>query len=172
TVTVVNGMSASVNAAFFGGNTSSSPVISQQPQSATVSIGSTATFNVVALGDNLSYQWWSQPPGASSFSPISGAVSNTYTTPPVSLTDGGTQFKCVVTNSFGSATSSTATLSILAPVSIAVTPSNPTILPGGTQSLVATATYPGGGTQDITSQVTWSSLNTAVATVSSSGAVT
>ncbi|MGD1211782.1 MAG: DUF4082 domain-containing protein, partial [Candidatus Acidiferrales bacterium] len=172
TVTVVNGMSASTNAAFFGGSASSSPTISQQPQNATVSLGSTATFSVVALGNNLTYQWWSQPPGASSFSQIGGAVSNTYTTPAVSLPDGGTQFKCVVTNSLGSVTSNIVTLSLLAPASIAVTPSNPTILPEGTQSLVATATYPGGGTQNISSQVTWSSLSTGVATVSSSGVVT
>jgi uncharacterized protein YjdB len=43
---------------------------------------------------------------------------------------------------------------------------------GGTSQFTATATMAGGATQDVTSQATWQSSNTAVATVSSAGVVT
>jgi uncharacterized protein YjdB len=71
----------------------------------------------------------------------------------------------------GSVTGTT-TLTVPALSSIAVTPSSPTILPGATQQMTATGTYQGGGTQNISSQVTWSSGTTSVATVSSGGVVT
>jgi uncharacterized protein YjdB len=64
-------------------------------------------------------------------------------------------------------TVSSATLS-----SISITPANPGISPQGTQQFAATGTFADGTTQDITSQVTWISSNTSVATVSSSGLVT
>src|SRR6202030_1973979 len=53
-----------------------------------------------------------------------------------------------------------------------VTPANPTVVPGGTQALTATANYSGGGTQNVTGQVTWSCGTPSVATVGSSGVVT
>jgi hypothetical protein len=53
--------------------------------------------------------------------------------------------------------------------SIAITPANPTVQAGTTEPFTATGTYSNSSTQNITSQVTWSSSNTAVATVSSSG---
>ena len=56
--------------------------------------------------------------------------------------------------------------------SIAVTPANPTIAVGATQQFTATGTYTDGSTKDITSQVTWSSSNTGVATINSSGLAT
>src|SRR5262249_32916549 len=56
--------------------------------------------------------------------------------------------------------------------SIAVTPSNPTVTVGGTQQFTATGTYSDGSTQNLTSQVTWASSNTAAATINSSGLAT
>ena len=56
--------------------------------------------------------------------------------------------------------------------SIAVTPLNPSIKAGSTQQFKATGTYSNNSTQDITSEVTWSSSNTAVATVNSAGLAT
>lgn len=49
---------------------------------------------------------------------------------------------------------------------IAVTPVNPTIPDGSTQQFAATGTYSDMSTADLTQQVTWSSSNTAVATIS------
>jgi len=56
--------------------------------------------------------------------------------------------------------------------SIAVTPANPTISTGSTQSFTATGTYSNGSTQNLTSQVAWTSSSTSVATISSGGLAT
>ncbi|HEY1215778.1 MAG TPA: DUF4082 domain-containing protein, partial [Bryobacteraceae bacterium] len=68
---------------------------------------------------------------------------------------------------FSSGTAPTATLT-----SIAVTPANPTIQSGATQQFTATGTYSDNSSQNLTSQVTWASSNTAVATISSTGLAT
>ncbi len=91
----------------------SPPSISTQPQSATVAAGQTATFTVAASGGALNYQWYSQAPGAPSFSQISGAISNSYTSPPASAADSGTQFRCVVSNSQGPTNSNIAVLTVV-----------------------------------------------------------
>ena len=56
--------------------------------------------------------------------------------------------------------------------SITVTPASQTISAGLTQQYIATGTYSDSTTKDITSQVSWSSSNTGVATISSSGLAT
>jgi len=53
--------------------------------------------------------------------------------------------------------------------SIVVTPANPTNLAGATQQFTATGTYSDGTVQTISSQVAWTSSNTAVATISTGG---
>ncbi len=54
-------------------------------------------------------------------------------------------------------------------VSIAVTPTNPSIAKGTMQPFTATGTYSDGSTQNLTSTVIWTSSNTSVATVTGSG---
>jgi hypothetical protein len=56
--------------------------------------------------------------------------------------------------------------------SIAVTPANPTVTVGGTQQFTATGTYSDASTQNLTSQVTWGSSSTGVATVTAGGLAT
>ena len=91
----------------------SPPVIGQQPQNASVTAGQTATFSTSASSTTaLAYQWQSQPPGASRFTNIGGATASTYTTPAALLSDNGTQFQCLITNSSGSVTTNIATLSV------------------------------------------------------------
>jgi hypothetical protein len=51
-------------------------------------------------------------------------------------------------------------------LSIAVTPANPKVPKGLTQPFTAKGTYDGGSTKNVTTQVTWASSNTAVATIS------
>ncbi|MCU1271981.1 MAG: hypothetical protein JWN74_3275, partial [Acidobacteriaceae bacterium] len=53
--------------------------------------------------------------------------------------------------------------------SISVTPSSPTVQAGATQQFTAMGTYADGTTQNITTQVSWSSSNTNVATISTLG---
>jgi len=57
-------------------------------------------------------------------------------------------------------------------VSIAVAPVNPTLQIAGTQSFTATGTYSDGSKADITNQVTWTSSNTGVASITSAGLAT
>ena len=59
----------------------------------------------------------------------------------------------------------TLTVVPVALVSIAVTPANPSIAKGLTQQFTATGTYTDDSTQNLTSQVTWASAATSVATI-------
>jgi hypothetical protein len=81
------------------------PVITSQPVSQSVTVGQTATFSVTASGTApLAYQW--QKNGSS----LAGGTTATYTTPPTIAADSGTSFRCVVTNSAGTATTQAALL--------------------------------------------------------------
>ncbi len=89
------------------------PAIVQQPQSATVLTGGSATFGVNASSSTSpSYQWQSKTSGAASFVNIPGATSSNYTTPAVQISDTGTQFLCLIGNNAGSISSSPATLTV------------------------------------------------------------
>jgi hypothetical protein len=57
-------------------------------------------------------------------------------------------------------------------VSIAVTPANPSIAKGNTEQFKATGTYTDNSTQDLSSQVTWASATTSVATITAAGLAT
>ena len=87
--------------------TGSAPVITSQPADQTVAAGATAMFSIGASGaGTLTYQW--QRDGLD----ISGANSDSYATPTVTDADNGAQYRCVVSNAFGSTTSATATLTV------------------------------------------------------------
>ena len=82
------------------------------------------------------------------------AYGNRAGTPTITATQGGVSGSTVLT-----VTAATLT-------SIAVTPANPTIAKGTTIRFTATGTFSDQSTQNLTAQVTWSSSNGAVATVS------
>ncbi len=83
------------------------PTITSQPASQTINAGQTATFSVTASGTApLSYQWLQNGTA------IGGATSSSYTTPVESVSNSGTHFSVTVSNSAGSATSNTATLTV------------------------------------------------------------
>jgi hypothetical protein len=82
------------------------PVITGQPEDASAPIGGNASFTVTATGQNLSYQWRHDG------NPIGGATGSTYTIDPVQNSDAG-DYDVVVSNTFGSVTSATATLTIV-----------------------------------------------------------
>ncbi|MCF7763615.1 MAG: immunoglobulin domain-containing protein [Verrucomicrobia bacterium] len=85
------------------------PSIQTQPVSQNVDLGASVNFSVVASGDApLSFQW--QLNGGT----IAGATAATYSIPNAQPRDAGS-YTVVVTNPGGSATSSTATLSLILP---------------------------------------------------------
>jgi glucose/arabinose dehydrogenase len=118
---------------------SEAPSITQHPANRAVSVGQPASFNVAASGaPPLSYQW--QRNGA----PIGGATSATYTLPAAALSDSGAQFRAVVSNASGSATSNAATLTVVANQPPAPTISMPTA--GALYSAGTTLGYSGSAT--------------------------
>ena len=56
--------------------------------------------------------------------------------------------------------------------SLAIAPTNATVAPGVTQQYTATATYGNSTTGDVTGKVTWSTIQTSIATITSGGLLT
>jgi len=137
------------------------PSITTQPISQTVTAGQTATFSVVATGSApLSYQW------NKNGTAISGATSSSYTTPPTTISDNGAQFTVLVSNTAGSVSSSSATLTVNAvtvPPSITTQPASQTVTAGQTATFAVVAT----GTAPLSYQWQKNGANIAVATSSS-----
>jgi len=83
------------------------PTITTQPANQTVTAGQTATFSVAASGTApLSYQWQMNA------ADIPGATSTSYTTPVTTTGNSGETFRVMVSNSAGSVTSNSATLTV------------------------------------------------------------
>src|SRR5579863_2174030 len=89
------------------GGALAAPSITLQPQSTSVSVGSSATFTVVAQGTQpLIYQWLLN--GA----PLAGATSAAYTLSPALLQDNSGTYSVIISNSAGRITSQTAVLDV------------------------------------------------------------
>jgi hypothetical protein len=111
-------------APFVGGQVVGPPVITLQPASRTNNAGDSATFTALAAGSApLSYRW--QFNG----SDIAGATTNTLTKPGLLPTDGG-NYRLIVTNSLGSATSVVATLTVFSAPLISAQPQSQTVNAG------------------------------------------
>jgi glucose/arabinose dehydrogenase len=93
-------------------NPNTPPSIQTQPANQTVSVGAKGTFNVAASGTlPLSYQW--QRLISTTWTNIDGANASSYTTPATTSADNGAQFRVIVSNTFGNATSNAATLTVV-----------------------------------------------------------
>ncbi len=115
----------------------SSPTIQTEPQNQTVFEGQNATFNVVVSGTSpFGYQWYYNTDTL-----LTDDTNSTLTLTNVQLTDAG-GYSVVVTNVYGSVTSSVAQLTVNVPVVplIAVQPQDqPNILPGATATFTVVA---------------------------------
>jgi hypothetical protein len=111
----------------------SPPAITAQPQNRTVNQNASAAFSVTVLGTvPLSYQW--QFNGAD----IGGATGTSYTRSTAQPGDAGSYW-VVVTNSFGSATSDVATLTVIVPPSIATQPQSQAVVQGSSVTFTTAA---------------------------------
>jgi kumamolisin len=119
-----------------------SPVIITNPANQTVTAPATATFTVAASGTPAPAYQWMQSVNGGAYTAISAATGAAYTTPATTVSQSGTQFKCVVTNSAGTATSNAATLTVYTVPSITVQPVSQTV----TAPAAATFTVAAGGT--------------------------
>ena len=144
------------------------PVITSQPVSRAVDQGSSATFNVVATGTApLTYQWLKE------ISPIPGATSTSLFLSAVSTTDAA-NYKVVVSNTAGSATSTPATLTVLnrAPVVRITAPANGSNFPALAKiTLVAEASDVGGSVTQVSfySGATRIGIGSATGSIGSNG---
>lgn len=106
-----------------------SPSITQNPVSQTVCVGSgSATMSVVANGSDLSYQW------NFNNTPINGATNSTYViTTPTTANQGN--YNVAITSTCGNVTSSTVTLTVNTPATIATQPIGQTVCVGANVTL-------------------------------------
>jgi hypothetical protein len=135
------------------------PSITQQPSSQSVTVGQPATFSVAATGTApLSYQWFQNGSKV-------GTNSSAYTIAQTSSGQSGAQVYVQVTNTAGSATSSTVLLTVNATATaptISQQPSSLTVTAGQAAAFSVTAT----GTAPLTYQ--WFMNGTMVGTNSNS----
>ncbi len=157
------------------GSTSGSTTLTVTPATL-VSLAVTPTNPSIALGtsqqfvatgifsdgttQNLSgsVNWTSSNTGVATISNAAGFNGVSSTVSPGSTT--------VTANSGSLSGSTTLTVTPATLVSLAVTPTNPSIALGSTQQFVATGTFSNGTTQNLTTSVNWTSSNTGVASVS------
>jgi uncharacterized lipoprotein YbaY len=120
------------------------PIIVSPPTNQTVAAGASPTFNVTVLGDTntayaglLAYQW------RFNGGDLLGATGKSLTVLNAQLPNAGS-YSVLVTNLFGSVTSSPAVLIVQAPAAIQVPPSNRVVIVSNstTFTVVATGTPP------------------------------
>ena len=136
---IVTGSGGSVTSSVVTLTVVSPPAIQTQPQSQSTVANGAATFSVIASGDApLSYQWLFN--GAS----IPSASLTNYTLNNVQSSNGG-NYSVIITNAYGSVTSSVAMLTVLFPPSIVSQPQSVLLTNGGNASFSVTVT----GTQPL-----------------------
>jgi hypothetical protein len=107
------------------------PSLATQPTNQSVVLGSNVTLQVTAAGPGpLAYQWRFNGAKLANGSHVSGATSNSLTLTNVTTNYAG-RYEVVVTNLFGSITSSIATVTVVVPPSITTQPANTNQPPGG-----------------------------------------
>jgi hypothetical protein len=115
------------------------PTFAVQPTNSTVLSGATAVLGATVTGSApLAYQWRKNGTNLSNGAGISGATSNVLTLSSVTTNSGG-NYSLFVTNTFGTRTSTVATLTVVLPAFITSGVTNQTIECGGNVSYSATA---------------------------------
>ena len=90
-----------------------SPAVTKQPKIVSAVPGDSVKFTVTATGGGLSYQWQFKAPGTSEWhnSGMTGAKTATISVPATAARS-GQQYRCIVTNAWGSDTSAPAKLTV------------------------------------------------------------
>ncbi len=136
------------------------------PATPSIALGTSQTFTATGTYSDNSTQtlttevtWDSATPAVASISNAAGSVGVG-----TSLTPGTT----LVTAVLGGVTSAAVTLTVTPAtlVSIAITPTGPSIPVAGTEQFIATGTYSDSSTQILTSSVTWASTAASLAPIS------
>ena len=114
------------------------PYILTPPASQTATNGNNATFTVIAGGQPpLSYRWLFNGTNLPAGGNVSGTTSNLLSITSISSSNVGS-YSVLVTNSYGSVTSSVATLAVVLPPLFNTQPTNVVVAAGSTAVLSAT----------------------------------
>jgi hypothetical protein len=93
------------------------PVVTTNPLSQTLTVGQDAKFTVAATGTPTpTVQWMVELAGGTSFSPISGATSDTLDLGAATLAESGNKYEAVFSNGVGSPAATTAATLTVNPV--------------------------------------------------------
>jgi hypothetical protein len=118
------------------------PVITQQPTTRTVCVGTSTTFSVTANNAN-SYQW--QLFSGGTWNNVSGATASSYTVNNATVAMNTNTYRVIVTGLCSSVTSAAATMFVNTNPIITLTSSiPPSLVPGQVLSITATGIPPGG----------------------------
>jgi hypothetical protein len=122
----------------------SSPSISTQPQNATICAGSNNTFSVAATGTGLLYQWQLSTNGGGIFNDIAGATATSYAVNAATVGMSGYQYRVVINGTCTPpATSTAATLTVVAAVTVSAQPADVTVCEPGNTSFTSAGTGSG-----------------------------
>ena len=117
------------------------PMITTSPTSQSASAGTGITLTAAAeRNPDTDGAVAKSTDGGATFTPISGATSASYTTPNLTTADNGTLYEAVFTNSRGSATTNSATISVAAMPIVATAPAAVTTGIGSTATFTVAAT--------------------------------
>ncbi|MBV6324114.1 ice-binding family protein [Duganella violaceipulchra] len=170
------GVGSSIISAAFNGKTATAtltvtpPVllsIAVAPQAPTVRIAASRQLVVVGTYSDASTQDLTASATFASATPASATVNARGLVTGVAL---GTSVVTATSN--GMSASTTVTVPSATLTSIAVTPANPTVLIGGQQQFVATATYSDNSTALVTGSAAWSATTPAIGTITTVGMAT
>lgn len=143
--------------------------ISITPGSASIAINATEPFTATGNYNDGSTANLTSSVVWTSSNPATATVSEGGVAAGVSA--GSTTITATMSGVTGSA-ALTVTAAAVTVTSISVSPSTASVAAGATQQFTANAIYSNGTTSALTSSVTWTSSNTAVATISSAGLAT
>ncbi len=116
------------------------PSITLQPVGLTNGLGTTATFTATASGSpTLTYQWQFNGVNLTNNARITGVTTTNLTITSLVATDSG-NYTLIARNPVGTATSSPAPLSVLAPPVVTIAPTSRTVAVGANPVFTVTAT--------------------------------
>lgn len=120
------------------------PAISAQPQSATLCLGSNATFSATASGTGIGYQWQLSTDGGTIYNNITSATNASLTVNSITTAMNNNRYRVVVSGTCPSpATSSAAILTVVSPPVVGTNPVDASICATGNVSFTAASASPG-----------------------------
>ncbi|MDD2898239.1 MAG: Ig-like domain-containing protein [Desulfuromonadaceae bacterium] len=133
--------------------------IAVTPANTTIAVGTSQPFSAIGTLSNSTTQDVTPLVTWNSSNPLTAAINVNGIASSFSI--GSTTVSATYSGVSGSAT-----MTVQGPVSIAVTPANPTVVVGSTQKFTAVGTFANGSIQDVSNLVVWSSSNNGVASIS------